>query len=95
MTDAELPGRLGDPDRSLETDPRIDPRLLATLTEFGLQTNGEAPPLSPDAPIAEVLAFNDAAEEGFASMIGKNDFTTRSVAVSAIRPRIPEAANMK
>ena len=68
MTNAELPGRLGDPDRTLATDPRMDPRLLATLASFGLDNNGEPPPLGPDAPIAEIIAYADAAEEGFGGL---------------------------
>ncbi|WP_208378949.1 alpha/beta hydrolase fold domain-containing protein [Cumulibacter soli] len=66
----DLPGRLGDPDRSLATDPRIDPRMLATLASFGLDSNGEPPPVSADAPIEEVLSFVDAAEEGFTGLFG-------------------------
>ena len=31
-----LPGRLGDPDRVLKTDPRADPRLVAACAPFAL-----------------------------------------------------------
>ncbi|MEO6956313.1 MAG: alpha/beta hydrolase fold domain-containing protein [Antricoccus sp.] len=68
MTTAELPGRLGDRERTLATDPRMDPRLLATLAAFGLDNNGEPPPIGPDAPIAEILAYADAAEAGFGGL---------------------------
>ena len=31
-----LPGRLGNPDETLGTDPRTDPRLVAAITPLGL-----------------------------------------------------------
>ena len=68
MPNPELPGRLGDPDRSLATDPRVDPRILETLTAYQLHTNGEAPPLGPDAAREQLLAFCAAAEEGFGGL---------------------------
>ena len=40
-------GRLADPDRTLGTDPRSDPRMVAAYTPFGL--DGPLPqPLSVD-----------------------------------------------
>lgn len=68
MTTPELPGRLGDPDRSIATDPRIDPRLQATLATYQLDSNGEPPPLNADAPTAQVLEFCNATEDGFAGL---------------------------
>lgn len=68
MTDVELPGRLGDPNRTLATDPRMDPRLLQTLAAYGLDNNGEPPPLDRSAPREQILQFADAAEEGFAGL---------------------------
>ena len=68
MPNPDLPGRLGDPERSLGTDPRLDPRLKATLSKYDLLTNGEAPPLKPDAPIEQIVEFGNAAEQGFAGM---------------------------
>jgi acetyl esterase/lipase len=59
------PGRLGDPDRDLRSDPRSDPRMVAALAPFGLDTNGEAPPVTPQHPREEQLAFVAASEEGF------------------------------
>ena len=63
MTSA--PGRLGDPDRTISTDPRTDPRLVIALEAFGLGGNGEAPPLTLDAPLDELIEFCAAAEAGF------------------------------
>jgi acetyl esterase/lipase len=59
------PGRLGDPDRSLATDPRADPRMVAALVPFGLDQLTQAPPVSPSSPREDQLAFCVAAEEGF------------------------------
>lgn len=59
------PGRLGDPDRVLKTDPRADPRMVAALAEFGFD---EAPPPAPvtaESPLEEILEFLAAAEPGY------------------------------
>lgn len=68
MTAADLPGRLGDPDRSLATDHRADPRLQALFSGLGLATNGEPPPLGTDAGRDAVLEYVAAAEEGFEAL---------------------------
>lgn len=68
MPNPQLPGRLGDPERSLATDPRMDPRLLKTLSTYGLQTNGEAPPVAVDAPLEQIIEFCNATEEGFSGL---------------------------
>ena len=34
IDELSLPGRLGDPNRTLKTDPRADPRLVAVLARF-------------------------------------------------------------
>ncbi len=67
MTTTHLtaPGRLGDPDRSLATDPRADPRLVAALAPFGMDGHGEPPPVDASSPYEELLAFCDEAEPGF------------------------------
>ena len=68
-----LPGRLGDPARTLKTDPRIDPRLLAALAPLGL--DGPPPPvaLGSDSPMKaklDYLAASEAAMGGlFASVV--------------------------
>lgn len=72
--DAHLPGRLGDPDLTIGTDPRLDPRVRATL-EGGLGELAQAPPVGPDAPLADILAFiaefeaeGAAMDEGYADL---------------------------
>jgi acetyl esterase/lipase len=63
--DVDLPGRLGDPQRTLGTDPRADPRLVAALTAFGLDGPSAPPPVTAESPRDEQLEFCAAAEAGF------------------------------
>ena len=58
-----LAGRLADPNCTLGTDPRSDPRMVAALTGIGLA--GELPeaPVTVDSPIEDLLAYCAAAEE--------------------------------
>ena len=68
--EVSLPGRLGDPGRTLGTDPRADPRMVAALAAFGLDQRGEAPPVTPSSPREEQLAYCAAAEAGFEAVFG-------------------------
>ena len=60
-----LPGRLGDPDRSLGTDPRADPRMVAALAAVGLDGHTAPLPVGPDSPLPEILSAVTVAEEAF------------------------------
>jgi acetyl esterase len=57
-----LPGRLGDPDSTLATDPRSDPRMLAAMTPFRLGQRTSPPRVSPDDPLEARIAFSRRAE---------------------------------
>ena len=59
------PGRLGDPERNLRTDPRTDPRTVEALAPFGLDVNGAPAPIGPDSPREQQLEFALGAEAGF------------------------------
>lgn len=59
------PGRLGDPNLSLGTDPRTDPRLVTALAAFGLDALAGEGPMTTTAPREDLLGFITAAEEGF------------------------------
>ncbi|WP_351237542.1 alpha/beta hydrolase fold domain-containing protein [Streptomyces sp. NPDC002133] len=59
------PGRLGDPERSLKTDPRVHPGVIAALAPFGLDGSATAPPVSPRSTRAELLEFAAGAESAF------------------------------
>jgi len=64
----KLPGRLGDPARTLKTDPRADPRLLAVLTRLGL--DGPPPPVAvgSDSPMKAKLDYLAATEAGMGGL---------------------------
>jgi acetyl esterase/lipase len=62
------PGRLGDPSRSLATDPRTDPPIAEVLGEFYLAANTPAPPVSRVSSRPEKLAFCAGAEESLDAM---------------------------
>lgn len=63
-------GRLADPDRTLGTDPRSDPRMVKAFAPFGLDGRLPPPPLTVDAPLEERLAFCAETEEGMGAVIG-------------------------
>ncbi|MCP5035595.1 MAG: alpha/beta hydrolase, partial [Actinomycetia bacterium] len=67
MTDAPiLPGRLGDPNMLMNTDPRSDPRMVAAMVPLGLDGAPEAAPVDINSPTSALLEYAMAAEEGFA-----------------------------
>jgi acetyl esterase len=59
------PGKLGDPDRLLKTDPRADPRMVAALAQFGFDEAPPPPPVTAESPLEEILGFLAAAEPGY------------------------------
>lgn len=63
--DRTAPGRLGDPDLELCSDPRSDPRMVAALAPFGLHTAVAPPPVTPASPRDALLEFCVGAETGF------------------------------
>lgn len=67
-TVARQPGRLGNPDSSLGTDPRADPRMVAAMREYGIDALAADPPVSPQDPMQARLDFIDAAEAGFTGL---------------------------
>ncbi|GAB3274719.1 alpha/beta hydrolase fold domain-containing protein [Kineosporia babensis] len=60
----DQPGRLGDPDRNLKTDPRTDVRLARLLGQYGLDQNAQPASFGPDAPREQLLEYVQAAEDG-------------------------------
>ncbi len=63
-----LPGRLGNPELTMATDPRADPRMVAALAPIGLAEAPEAAPVNIDSPIAELLEYTMEAEVGFSAL---------------------------
>jgi acetyl esterase len=61
-------GRLADPDRTLGTDPRSDPRMVAAFAPYGLDGRFPALPLSVDSTLNEQLAVLAPMEEQFGAI---------------------------
>ena len=70
LSKSDRPGRLGDPDMSLSTDPRTNPQLLRTLEQFGMDVNAEAAPVSADSSYEDCLAFTVEMEAGYEAIYG-------------------------
>ena len=64
-TRVNLPGRLGDSDTTLATDPRSDPRMLATLEPLGLAGRADPVPLSADSSLEDIRTVAALGEPGF------------------------------
>ncbi len=75
-----LPGRLGNPDQVLKTDPRTDPRLVAACAPFKLDVALPPVPVNADSPLSEKRDFCAASEAGM---------TTTFTAQFADLPAIP------
>ena len=75
-----LPGRLGNPDQVLKTDPRTDPRLVAACAPFKLDVALPPVPVNADSPLPEKLRFCAESEAGM---------TTTFTAQFADLPTIP------
>ncbi|VEG51676.1 alpha/beta hydrolase domain-containing protein [Mycolicibacterium aurum] len=63
-----LLGRHADPDSTLGTDPRADPRMVAVFARFGLDGRLPASGLSVDSPIEERYAYAAMGEEGMGAI---------------------------
>ena len=61
-TTQQLPGRLGDPEMSLGTDPRADARLIAGMAPYGMHPNAPASAITPSSSYEERLAITAATE---------------------------------
>ena len=59
------PGRLGNPDETLGTDPRTDPRLVAAIEPLGLAGHGDPLPVAVGDPTEAQIEFCNVAEEGY------------------------------
>ena len=62
---ANLPGRLGDPDVTLATDPRSDPRMVAVLEPLGVAGRADPVPLTADSSLDDIRALAALGEPGF------------------------------
>ena len=62
ITTSTLPGRLGDPDMCLGTDPRADVRLIAGMTPYGMHENAPVSVITPSSSLEDRLAMIAATE---------------------------------
>ncbi|MCY4423585.1 MAG: alpha/beta hydrolase fold domain-containing protein [Acidimicrobiaceae bacterium] len=60
-----LHGRLGDPDMTLATDPRSDPRMVAVLEPMGLAGRADPVSLTADSSLEDIRALAALGEPGF------------------------------
>ena len=67
-TQLNLPGRLGDPDGSLKTDDRADPRMLAALALFDLDEAPAPLPVTVESSLAERRSAASEFEAAFEAM---------------------------
>ena len=65
INELSLPGRLGDPNRTLKTDPRVDPRLVAALAPFGMDGAPPAVAVGLDSPIKAKFRSRHAADSKY------------------------------
>jgi len=64
MTTPNLPGRLGNPELTLATDRRADPRMIAAMTPLGLAERTPPQPVTLDTPLEQIHELNLMAEAG-------------------------------
>ncbi|MYB29213.1 MAG: hypothetical protein F4X38_08745, partial [Acidimicrobiaceae bacterium] len=60
-----LPGRLGDPEMTVATDPRADPRMVAALEPLGLAGRADPAPLTGESSLEDIRALAALGEPGF------------------------------
>ena len=65
-----LPGRLGDPEMTVATDPRCDPRMVTALEPLGLAGRTDPVPLTADSTLEEIRALAAMGEPGFEQLFG-------------------------
>ena len=76
-----LPGRLGNPNRTLATDPRLDPRLVAAVAGMDAAL-GEPMSVGPASPYAEILDYIGAVESELDPVCAET--------LAELAPRLPD-----
>lgn len=64
-----LPGRLGNPDMALGTDPRADPRMVAAFAPLGVDQLAPPAPFDRTSPLADRRAYVAGFEEQFGGLM--------------------------
>ncbi len=68
MSAPHLPGRLGDPDMTIGTDPRADPRMVAAMAPFELHEHPPDSPVDASSHIDEIREVMNLTEEGYGAV---------------------------
>ncbi len=68
MTTPHLPGRLGDPDMHLATDPRADPRMIEVMRQFEMHVPPPPSPVDANSDMEAIHEVMNATEEGFGAV---------------------------
>lgn len=82
MATPTLPGRLGNPDSEIKSDPRADPRMVAAMAALGLDVRPPQTPVTAASSIDDILVHCAEAEAGFGalgSVLGANTPPTPGV----------------
>ena len=76
MASSRAPGRLGDPDMSLATEPRIHAGLLAALKVHGIDTPAfPSEDISPNAPLDAIIKFVSKNERVIEDVLSRMDYS--------------------
>ncbi len=67
-TTPHLPGRLGDPEMTIATDPRADPRMVEAMHAMGLAEPPPPMPVDGDSPMEAIHEHIGISEEGFGAL---------------------------
>src|SRR5260370_2793442 len=61
-------GRLADPESTLGTDPRSDPRMVTAFAQFGLDARAPEVPLTVESPLEDRRALSRLNEEAIGAV---------------------------
>ncbi|KAK5988199.1 Carboxylesterase NlhH [Cladobotryum mycophilum] len=76
MASSAKVGRLGNPETTLGTDPRLHVNLLQPLTALGLDVETYVPPeITPDLPLEHLATFARAVEVGLEGVYSSVDYS--------------------
>ena len=90
--EAPRPGRLGDPDMSLATEPRLHPGLLTALQHHGLhELSYLTSELTTDAPLDAIKSFASQNEAAIETLYNNLDYTVAGVSSSSHLTRSEKA----
>lgn len=91
MASFTAPGRLGDPEMSLATEPRIHPKLLEALKGYDIHKPSYlSPEIAPDAPLDAISSFVSKNEEVIERLLNSMDYSVPDETSSTTITRFEE-----